>query len=120
MLVAAGVFAFITMLGIVPRLGKRTGTTNRMYLYENMIVLGAGIGNGFILHEWNVGLSVIGSCVFGGFAGIYVGCLAMALAESLRVIPIFTKRLQIRCMLPAILVSMALGKMAGVLFAKFF
>ena len=38
--VAAGIFAFITMLGIIPRLAQRTGTADHIYGYEWMIILG--------------------------------------------------------------------------------
>ena len=43
--VAAGIFAFITMLGIIPRLAQRTGTADHIYGYEWMIILGGTAGN---------------------------------------------------------------------------
>ena len=51
----------------------------------------------------------------GGFFGIFVGCLAIALAEVLDGIPIFTRRMRLRKGLNTIMISVALGKMAGAL-----
>ena len=38
--VASGIFAFITMLGIIPRLAARTKTANHVVWYETMIIAG--------------------------------------------------------------------------------
>ena len=55
--------------------------------------------------------------IFGFTAGIFVGCLSVALAEILDVFPIFFRRLQLKenCG-TVLLVMMALGKMIGSLF----
>lgn len=118
--VAAGIFAFITMLGIVPRLAARTNTAKHIYFYEWMIILGGTLGNIWIVFPVRVPLSVILVCAYGIFAGMYVGCLVMALAEMLRVIPITVNRLQIREGFPMIAAAIALGKMTGTLFQYFF
>ncbi|MCX4318109.1 MAG: stage V sporulation protein AB, partial [Lachnospiraceae bacterium] len=69
--------------------------------------------------------------VFGVCAGMFVGCLAMALAEVLQVIPVFAKRIRLRTGkptgkpkgmspgIPVIVLAIALGKMAGSLFQMF-
>ncbi len=114
--VAAGVFAFITMINIIPRLAHRTGTASFLYGYENAIILGGTLGNIAILFLGRLPVTAAGLWVFGHFSGIYVGCLAMALAETLRVIPIFSKRLKLREGLPVVLLAIALGKLAGTLF----
>ncbi len=118
--VASGIFAFITMLGIVPRLAARTHTANHIIRYENMIVWGGAIGNIWILFLLPFPLTTVFLICFGLFAGIYVGCLAMALAEALRVIPIMVNRIQIREGFYLIPLSIALGKMTGTLFQYFF
>ena len=41
---AAGLFAFITTLGIVMRLAQITHTADHICLYENCIVVGAIVG----------------------------------------------------------------------------
>ncbi len=118
--VSAGVFGFITMLGVIPRFAQRTGTAAHIYGFENAIILGGTLGNILILFVHRFPVGGLGLAVYGLCSGIFVGCLAMALAESLRVIPIFVKRLRMKEGLPVILLAIALGKLAGTLFQYFF
>lgn len=118
--VSAGVFAFITMLDVIPRLAHRTGTANHLFAYENAIVFGGTFGNVVILFVRHFPVTQLGLAVFGICSGVFVGCLAMALAESLRVIPIFVRRLKMRKGLPVILLAFALGKLVGTIFQYFF
>lgn len=118
--VSAGIFAFITMLNIIPRLTHRTGTAAHLYFYENTIILGGTLGNIMFLFVRNFPVSYVGLALFGLFSGIFIGCLAMALAESLRVIPIFVKRLKMKEGLPIVLIAIALGKLAGTIYQYFF
>lgn len=114
--VAAGVFAFITMLGIVPRMAARTQTEKHIICYERMIILGGTLGNIWLLFMVPVHGTGILMALFGLAAGIYVGSLAMALAEMLRLLPIFVNRLQIVEGFPIIIVALAFGKCVGTLF----
>ena len=118
--VAAGTFAFITMLGIIPRLAARTHTANHVLFYENMIIWGGTLGNIWFLYMFPLRLSVILLCMYGVFAGIYVGCLVMALAEMLRVIPIMVNRLQIKEGFLLIPAAIAAGKLIGTLYQYFY
>jgi len=134
--VAAGTFAFITLLGIVPRLAGRTATAKYILWYENLIILGGTIGNLCYVREWSFSGrnmlygSVLLLCVMGVAAGMFVGCQAMALAEVLQVIPVFAKRIRLRTgeparwqgagkspvklpAMPIIVVAIALGKLVG-------
>ncbi len=120
MTVSAGVFAFITMLDIIPRLAQRTGTAAHLYGYEVAIILGGTAGNIAILFAKHLPVMQIGMGVFGLCAGVFVGCLSMALAESLRVIPIFVHRLKMRQGLPVILLAFAAGKLIGTIIQYFF
>lgn len=116
---AAGVFAFITMLNVIPRLAHRTGTAAHLYGYENAIILGGTLGNVANLFVDHFPVTQLGIAIFGLGAGVYVGCLAMALAENLRVIPIFVRRLKMKEGLPIVLIAIALGKLAGTIFQYF-
>lgn len=118
--VAAGVFAFITMLDVIPRLTHRTGTASHLYGYENVIILGGTVGNILVFFVDKFPVTYVGIAIYGLFSGVFVGCLAMALAESLRVIPIFVKRLKLKEGLPLLILAIALGKMAGTIFQYFF
>ena len=62
------------------------------------------------------GLGVGFQAVFGLFAGMFVGCLALAIAEMLDSIPIFTRRISFRHGLGCAVLAMAVGKFCGALF----
>ena len=110
---AAGTFAFIVMIGIFTRLADRTHTSSYVSVYENAIVLGGTIGNIVLIYNVNLPLSYVGLAVFGVFCGVFVGCLAVALAEVLKVFPVLSRRLALICGLPYIVLSIALGKGVG-------
>ena len=112
--IAAGIFSFITMIGIFPRLASRTNTSAYIYYYESAIILGGTLGN--VLTVYNPAipfLGRIGLFLFGFYAGIYTGCLAMALAENLKVIPVLVRRIKLKQGLPWIIATIALGKAIG-------
>ena len=44
-IIAAGVFAFLAIIGVFPRLIGKTGTHRHILLYETIIVLGGSRGN---------------------------------------------------------------------------
>jgi stage V sporulation protein AB len=50
---------------------------------------------------------------FGGFSGIFNGCLAFAIAEMLDSIPIFARRCGFKKGLSLAVSAAALGKLAG-------
>ena len=112
--VATGIFAFI------PRLAARTKTANHVVWYETMIIAGGALGNIWIVFEIPMPLTSIFLAVYGLFAGVYVGCLVMALAEMLRVIPILVNRLQIKEAFYLIPLAIAIGKITGTLFQYFY
>lgn len=116
-LVSAGVFTVLIAVGLVPRFAGKTHTSKKVFLYEEMVVAGTLFGN-FIsvfeyschIGEWVRNLQPFGAvtnsmwkwitvilCIFFGFfAGIFVGCLALAIAEMLNTIPVFARRIQFR------------------------
>ncbi len=61
---------------------------------------------------WNFVGTLI-QIVFGLFAGIFVGCLALAIAEMLNTIPIFARRIGFRHGLGIAMLAVAFGKLMG-------
>ena len=113
-IIAGGVFAFITMIGVFPRLASRTNTSAYIYYYETAIIAGGTFGN--IITVFLPKISVFGSMglgLFGFFSGIYVGCLSMALAENLKVIPILVRRINLKQGLPWIIAALGIGRAIG-------
>lgn len=123
--IAAGVFAFLAIIGVFPRVIGKSRTGSKILLYETMIILGGSLGNVVDLYEFPLfpgllpGFSVPGQLLLGlwsVFAGIFVGCLVMSLAETLKAFPVISRRVHLSVGLPYIILAVALGKMCGSLF----
>lgn len=113
-IIAAGVFAFLAMIGIFPRLIGKTGTTSRILLYETMIILGGLAGNALYLYPVIIGIGgrpVMG--IFGFSVGVFVGVLVMSLAETLKAIPVINRRIHLAVGFQYIIFIYAIGKMSG-------
>ena len=111
--VSAGFVAFITMLGIFDKLGEQTKSGRQIHVIESMIISGVTVGNAAYLFGLRVPVGLAGFCIFNLFGGLFIGCLAGALAETLQVIPILSRRLNIRTWLPYVIAAAALGKALG-------
>lgn len=112
--IAAGVFAFLAMIGVFPRLIGKTATHRHILLYETVITLGGAAGNFIDLAKPSIhigGNLFLG--IFGLSVGIFVGCLVMSLAETLKALPIFSRRIRLASGLPFAVLSIALGKLLG-------
>ncbi len=131
LLSSAGVFTVFVAVGLVPRFAGRTHTANHILIYEEMVVFGTIVGGiisvfyrysqlGAYLQNtmpeqialWN-GLGVGLQIIFGVFSGMFVGCLALAIAEMLDSIPILARRISFRHGIGVVIIGMALGKMCG-------
>lgn len=111
--IAGGVFAFIVMIGVLPRLAGRTHTGWAYWGYEGAVIIGGIIGNILSIFSVSVPIGYVGLIIFGIFAGMYVGCFSMALAEVLNVMPIFSRRIRLRQGMAVIIASLAIGKGIG-------
>lgn len=128
-LTAAGVFTVLTAVGLVPRFVGETHSAKEVILYENLIIAGTIFGGVFSVFSdiWTSGAETHNSMptgnvlilsytflgIAGLFAGMFVGCLALAIAEMLDSIPIFTRRISFRHGLGCMILSIALGKVFG-------
>lgn len=131
---SAGVFTVLVSVGLVPRFAGRFHIANHILFLEEMVVWGtltggffsifSGYGQigdavlkgqllGFYTKEiWNIAGK--GACaVFGIFSGMFVGCLALAIAEMLDSIPIFARRTGFRKGIGIVILLMAFGKLLG-------
>lgn len=118
--VAAGTFALITALGIIPRLASRMGVAEHVYKLESAIVLGGTIGSLLSVYHFPMRIGDVGIIIFGLFAGIFVGCLSMALAEVIRVFPILCQRINLNYGIYLLIFMMAAGKALGTLYQMYF
>ena len=118
--VSAGTFAFIIVIGIMPRILRRSKMTD-VLLLENVIIAGVIAGN--LLSLWDkklftfpylVGHLIV--VVYGVCTGMFVGCMSVALAEILHTFPIIFRRTKLKIGLSAVVYAMAAGKLLGSLF----
>lgn len=113
LIVAGGLFAFIASLGVVSDFADRTHTGAHILLYEDATTLGGILGNLFFIYRWNILRGGWLQPVFGTFAGIFVGCWALSLADALNVFPIFIRRVKLVRGVPYIILGIAIGKGIG-------
>jgi len=115
LVVAGAVFAFITIVGVVPRMAQKTKTERHIKVYETAIVLGGIFGTLAGLFTFRLPLGNIGVVGLSLANGIFFGALAMSLAEVLNVIPILTRRARLQQGMFYFVMAIALGKFVGAL-----
>lgn len=130
LLAAAGVFTVLVAVGLIPRFAGKTHTGGKVVLYEEMVVAGTIVGGmvsvferffpkgGFLslffLSDGALRIAgTVFNVVYGVFAGMFIGCLALAIAEMLDSIPIFSRRIGFRHGLGIAICAMAAGKFVG-------
>lgn len=135
LIVSAGVFTVLISVGLIPRFAGKMHVADKVFVLEEAVIWGTLAGSFWSIYsEWGkIGYyvrlhevfgagategvwSLIGTLfqiVFGLFAGIFVGCLALAIAEMLNTIPVFARRIGFRHGLGVAILAVALGKLAG-------
>jgi stage V sporulation protein AB len=111
--IAAGVFALISSVGIVTRLVGKTHTGKYIKIYEDCITLGGTVGSLIYIYHLRIPVGIVGCGIFGLFSGIFTGVLAMSLAENINVGPIFTRRIRLSKGIAYVIAGIALGKLIG-------
>lgn len=141
LLSSAGVFTVLASVGLIPRFAGKMHVAKNIFVMEEAVIFGTlagGIGSlysdklrvgEFLLQSRIFGegsqtvVQVAGTVflmIFGLFSGMFVGCLAFAIAEMLDSIPIFARRAGFRHGLGIAISAAAAGKLLGSLlyFAK--
>ena len=113
--VSAAVFSFLSSIGIFNRIAGNARCGEYISLFENVLVAG-GIAGGLlsifmIPMPVKTGLGVL----YGTATGIFVGCIVMALAETLNSIAVFWGRMRLKKGLKYLVYAIAFGKMTGAL-----
>lgn len=134
LLSSAGVFTVLASVGLIPRFAGKMHVAKKIFALEEAVVFGTLIGGFFSVfgNYGQIGAFVLSRELFGSstvaiwkgtgnvvlmvgglFAGMFVGCLAFAIAEMLNSIPIFARRIGFRRGLGVAVTSAALGKVMG-------
>jgi len=114
--VGAGFVAFVTVLGIIPRLTQLTKTMQFIHYYEAAIIAGVVIGAWLGLQEIKLFCTKWLLLPIGLADGIFNGMLAAALTEVLNVFPILAKRMGIQEKVIYLMMALVFGKIIGSLF----
>lgn len=126
-LVSAGVLTVLVSVGLIPRFAQKTKSADQIILYENAVVLGTIVGgiltvfSSYLRFPEGAGwCGIVLLIVYGLFGGMFEGCVALAIAEMLDSIPIFSRRVGFHQGIEAFVAAVALGKVAGSLSYFFF
>lgn len=119
--ISAGVFSFITSIGIIPRIAGNTRSAKYVKEFERFIIAGGTIGCIVSVFDLKFEMGILFAVLYGLMSGIFVGCIAVAIAETLNSMAVFARRAKLKKGLRIIIYSIALGKMAGsfIYFLKF-
>ena len=135
LIVSGGVFTVLLSVGLIPRFAGKMHIAKKIFILEEMVVLGAIAGDFLSVYSDNANIgawvlshnvfgvsgtemvwSIIGNVIviiYGFFSGIFVGSLALAIAEMLNTIPIFSRRVGFRHGLGIAILAVAFGKLLG-------
>lgn len=114
--VGAGFVAFITVLGIIPRMMQLTKSMKMIIFYEWAVTLGVLFGTIIGLQNISFSLPPFLMIFVGLGHGVFVGMLAAALYEAINVLPLIFKRINLQDRLLYLLTALILGKILGSLF----
>lgn len=114
--VGSGFVAFLTVLGIIPRLTQLTKTMKMIQHYEWAVIIGALTGVLASLRDPVLGISAYLLIPLGLAGGVFVGMLAAALTEVLNVLPILAKRIRLDGKIILLIMAIVLGKIFGSIF----
>lgn len=118
--VSAGTFAFLIVIGVIPRMIGKCNRAAETLHFENAVICGGIFGTLMsVFPGISLPLGPLLLCVYGLSAGIFVGCIAVALAEILNTFPIMFRRINLKVGLVWAMYAMALGKSAGAFFYFF-
>lgn len=131
---SAGVFTVFAAVGLIPRFAGATHTAKYGRWYEEMVIWGTLVGGGVSIFERYCGVGrflrsrlpeymvlweatgIVCQISYGLFSGMFVGCLALSIAEILDSIPIMSRRIGFRHGIGLAVLAMAIGKLCGSLF----
>ncbi|GIN19886.1 stage V sporulation protein AB [Siminovitchia fordii] len=114
--VGIGFVAFLTVLGVIPRLTQLTKTGEYIHSYEWAVVISVVLASFADLNNYSIPVGAAILIPIGFASGIFIGMLAAALTEVLNVLPILSKRIGMEGMLISLLMALVMGKLVGSLF----
>lgn len=116
MVISTGIVSFITAIGIIPRFVLKSQISKHFYAIGTTIVIAATLGMVWSIEGIRMPMPklIVGCLAF--LFGIFVGCLAMAIAEVMNVMPVMDRRLHIKNGVGLFIIAFAIGKLIGALY----
>lgn len=118
--VGSGFVAFLTVLGIIPRLIQLSKSEKLIKVYSACVIIGSIFGTYLSFTNNTLNESILLLVCWGLLHGIFNGMLAAALTEVLNVFPLITKRIGIEKHILLLMMAVMLGKIAGSIFQWMF
>ena len=112
--ISAAVFTLIASTGVITRMAGKTHTAKHVRTYETAVVIGGILWN--VIWVFSVRISLKAEIyqslqlVMSLAQGIFVGCLAVSLAEALNATAIFARRVKLKVGLSFVILAVAVGK----------
>ena len=113
LVISGAVFAFIAIIGVVPRIAQKTETKEYIRTYETGIIIGGIWGTSCLMVDYSLPIGVPAVTFLLFLVGIFYGCLAVSLAEVLDVIPILSRRGGLKKGIKYFITALAAGKLIG-------
>lgn len=112
-LVGGAYAAFVTLIKVFPRLLQFTDTFKYQIFYKYLFIISTLIFTLVYFLNFNIKTGLIGAIFGGFFSGIFLGVFSSALAETLNVVPVISKKFKIKKKLVIVFSSLILGKVCG-------
>lgn len=118
--ISGAIYGFIVAIGIIPRIVYKTNTRDYLLFYETLIILAAISSAFYTVYKFQVPVGKYGLMYIYFTIGIFIGSLAVCVAEVLSVIPIMVRRVKLFKHITTIMFAVAFGKgFGGYLFHMF-
>lgn len=112
-IVGSAVVAFLTVLGIIPRLAHLTSSVGSIRLYEATVIVATFAAALLETFEGGLHLPAWIAAPIGLLMGTFVGLTSSALAEVLNVIPALARNLKIQQAVRILISALLIGKVLG-------
>ncbi|WP_408954610.1 stage V sporulation protein AB [Natroniella sp. ANB-PHB2] len=115
--VGTALVAFLLVLDVIPRLIQVSDSKEYIKFYQVLVIVGPLLATNFQFYDWKLPfINIINTfliIIMGFIFGVFIGLLAGALTEVLKVLPILSRRLGLQSYLGELLAVIILGKAIG-------
>ncbi len=118
--ISGAIYGFIVAIGIIPRIVYKTDTRKHLLYFETLIILAAILSSFYTVYQFEIPVGKYGLAYIYFAIGVFIGSLAVCVAEVLSVIPIMVRRVKLMKHITTIMLAIALGKgLGGYIFHAF-